>query len=511
MRSINGISSSILLFAATRLPSSNVGAFSNTATRGQSAAGGALFATRAIGPGASKTDATAALKQNFASTSRSKVTAVANEKPAAKAKRAAAKAKTAEKKEENDAFASFASKLSAAGSLPKTAKSTSSKAVVQKKPASKKLVTKKPAPKKNVAKKERATKTVVKAKPKQKTLVKAKPKVKVAVKKKLNRFDPTIANKLAKKSNRFDSGIANALVKVPKKKKILTPLMLKQPTKKKPKIAAVNDEVLNPVTFGLKVIQSKGGQEAAGVLISGGLKLVSATLDEGKTAKVSVPRGLNSKTGEIKTESVSVGPKELLDGGIFAGKEALQVAGSVYNKAYRGYSEPRNNSKKTKVKISPAGKGVLNPLTFGLKVVQSKQAQEATGELIDGSLKLLQATLEEGKKSKVSIPRRVDSRTGQVTTKAVSVGPGELFQVGLFAGGEIFEAGKNVYSRLYVTGDDGSGKDAKSVATKSRVSTIAASVDPKTRKTLAPEKETYVVNVGGKKVRVVRNAGGLFN
>merc|ERR1712194_403888 len=110
----------------------------------------------------------------------------------------------------------------------------------------------------------------------------------------------------------------------------------------------------------------------------------------------------------------------------------LQVAGSVYNKAYRGYSEPRNNSKKTKVKISPAGKGVLNPLTFGLKVVQSKQAQEATGELIDGSLKLLQATLEEGKKSKVSIPRRVDSRTGQVTTKAVSVGPGELFQVGLF-------------------------------------------------------------------------------
>merc|ERR1711957_840548 len=422
----------------------------------------------------------------------------------AKAKRAAAKAKTAEKKGENDAFASFASKLSAAGSLPKTAKSTSSKAVVQKKPASKKLVTKKPAPKKNVAKKERATKTVVKAKPKQKTLVKAKPKVKVAVKK-----------KLAKKSNRFDSGIANALVKVPKKKKILTPLMLKQPTKKKPKIAAVNDEVLNPVTFGLKVIQSKGGQEAAGVLISGGLKLVSATLDEGKTAKVSVPRGLNSKTGEIKTESVSVGPKELLDGGIFAGKEALQVAGSVYNKAYRGYSEPRNNSKKTKVKISPAGKGVLNPLTFGLKVVQSKQAQEATGELIDGSLKLLQATLEEGKKSKVSIPRRVDSRTGQVTTKAVSGGPGELFQVGLFAGGEIFEAGKSVYSRLYVTGDDGSGKDAKSagtsVATKSRVSTIAANVDPKTRKTLAPEKETYVVNVGGKKVRVVRNAGGLFN
>ena len=265
------------------------------------------------------------------------------------------------------------------------------------------------------------------------------------------------------------------------------------------------------------MIQSKEGQEATGALIAGGVKLVSATLQEGKTAKVSVPRGLNAKTGEIKTEVVSVGPKELLDGGIFAGKEALQVAGSAYNKVYRGYSEPRNGAKKSAAKISPAGEGVLNPLTFGLKVVQSKEAQAALPELIDGGLKLVQATLEEGKRSKVSVPRSIDTRTGQVTSKVVNVGPGELLQAGLFAGGEIFEAGQAAYDRLYVTGegDGGEGDDkssvAASVAVKSKVSTIAARVDPKTGRTIAPEKETYFVNVGGKRVRVVTNSGGLFN
>jgi len=535
MRSIHSISSSVLLFAAVRLSSSNVAALSNTATRAIGP-GGKIKPVKVKAPKdeAPKVDAAAALKEKFASQQKVKavakkekpVKAVAKkEKPApkkaaAKVKPTPAKAKpkvkAADKKEKNDAFASFTSKLSSAGALPKSEKPAPKKAVAKKKPAPKKVVAKeKPAPKKVVAKaKPAAKKVVAKKKPVVKAKTKAKPKVKAVAKKK----PINIANKLAKKSNKFDSNIANNLVKVSKKKKVLTPFAIRQPApvKKTPKATVVvDDEVLNPITFGLKVIQSEGGQEAAGALIGAGLKLVGATLEEGKTAKVSIPRGLDAKTGEIKTEVVSVGLKELLDGGLFAAPLALQVAGSVYNKAYRGYSEPKNGRKKAAAKISPAGEGVLNPLTFGLKVVQSEEAQAATGELIDGGLKLLQVTLEEGKKSKVSIPRRVDPRTGRVVkTKVVNVGLGELIQAGLFAAPELFDVGKSVYDQLYVTGEAaGSGKDDEpaAVATKSRVSTIAKRVDPKTRATIAREKETYVVNVGGKNVRVVRNSGGLFN
>jgi len=534
MRSIHSISSSILLVAVARSSSSIVGAFSNTATR-PAGRGAALLATRAIGPGAKtlakQTEVAAPKKEAAKAVAKVKVVAK-KEKPApkkaavkatpkivakkekpvkAKPAKAAPKVKVADKQDKKDSFASFTSKLSSAGALPKNEKPAPKKAVAKKKPA----------PKKAVAKKKPAVKAAAKAKPKTKVVVKAKPKVKVVNKlaKKVVVKKVNVANKLAKKSNNFDSNIANNLVKRKKKKNVLTPFALKKevPAKKKPTVTVVNEEVLNPITFGLKVIQSKEGQEAAGVLIGGGLKLVSATLQEGKTAKVSVPRGLDAKTGEIKTEVVSVGLKELLDGGIFAGKEALQVAGSAYNKAYRGYSEPRNGAKKSSAKISPAGEGVLNPLTFGLKVVQSQEAQAALPELIDGGLKLVQATLEEGKRSKVSVPRRIDSRTGQVTSKVVNVGPGELLQAGLFAGGEIFGAGKSVFDRLYVTGEGaGDGADDKAsaaarVAIKSKVSTIAARVDSKTGKLIAREKETYTVNVGGKNVRVVRNSGGLFN
>jgi len=528
MRSIHSISSSILLIAVARLSSLNVAAFSNTATR-------------AIGPGAKikpievaapkkeagnpknnggavKIDAAAALKATQKAKAVAKKEKLTPKKAAVKAKpkivakkekpaKAKPKVKAADKKEKNDSFASFTSKFSSAGSLPKTEKPASKKAAAKAKPKVKVVAKKNPV--KVAPKKKPVVKAAAIAKPKTKATVKAKPKAKVVAKKSIN-----IANRLAKKSNKFDTNIANNLVKVAQKKKVLTPIVLKKaPEKTKPKVTSANEEVLNPITFGLKVIQSKEGQEAAGVLIGGGLKLVQATLEEGKTAKVSVPRGLDSKKGEIMTEVVSVGLKELLDGGIFAGKEALQVAGSAYNKAYRGYSEPKNNAKKTAAKISPAGDGVLNPITFGLKVVQSKEAQEATGELIDGGLKLVQATLEEGKNSKVSIPRRVDSRTGQVTTKVVNVGLGELLQVGLFAGGEIFDAGKSAYNRLYVTGesaDEGDDKSAaSSVVIKPKISKIAANIDPKTRRTIKPARETYTVNVGGKKVRVVRNESRL--
>merc|ERR1719343_174351 len=214
------------------------------------------------------------------------------------------------------------------------------------------------------------------------------------------------------------------------------------------------------------------------------------------------------------TEAVRVGPKELLDGGLVAGGAALQAAGSAYNKAYRGYAAPRNGARKVKATIRPAEEGALNPLTFGLKVVQSKEAQAALPELVNGGVKLVQATLKEGQKVRVNVPRRVDTRNGQVFTKPMRVGPGELLQAGLFAGGELLDAGRSAYERLYVTGGDvGEEKEEKAADVPSvspLVTTIQKNVDPKTGRTLSGEKETYVVNVGGSKVRVVRDAGRIF-
>merc|ERR1711935_1044566 len=42
-----------------------------------------------------------------------------------------------------------------------------------------------------------------------------------------------------------------------------------------------DEEAVNPLNFGLQVVQSDKGQEAAAILIEGGLKLVEAILDEG--------------------------------------------------------------------------------------------------------------------------------------------------------------------------------------------------------------------------------------
>jgi len=415
-------------------------------------------------------------------------------------------------------------KKQAAKKVVAKAKPNVSKAVLKKKQAAKKVVAKaKPNVSKPVLKKKQgAKKAVVKAKPsvskpvpKKKQVVmkaaaKAKPKAKLSpTKKKTN--PKKKAFKTSALNSKLAPNIANNLIKVVAAKK--KPGVKKTTSKAKPKskVTTSMNNVLNPITFGFKVVQSKEGQDAAGDLISGGLKLVSATLEEGKNSKVAVPRGINPRTGELKTEVVSVGPKELIDAGIFAGTELVQAAGSVYNQLYvSGVAQPQSKVKKTPVKISTTdtADGVLNPITFGLKVVQSKGGQEAAGDLINGGLKLVGATLGEGKNSKVAVPRGFDLRTGQVKTRAVSVGPKELIDVGLFAGTEVFDAGKSVYERLYVTGDAGdAGKDTESesmVTPKAQVTTIAARVDDKTGKLLAPEKEMFFVNVGGKRVQVTR-------
>jgi len=405
------------------------------------------------------------------------------------------------------------------------AKPNASKPLLKKKQTVKKAVVKaKPNVSKSVLKKKQAvTKAVVKAKPSVSKLVpkkkkvamkaatKAKPKAKLSpTKKKTN--PKKKAFKTRALNSKLAPNIANNLIKSPaaKKKRAIK----KTTTKAKPKSKVTTSlkNVLNPITFGFKVVQSKEGQKAAGDLISGGLKLVSATLEEGKNAKVAVPRGIDPRTGELKTEVVSVGPKELIDAGIFAGTELVQAAGSVYNQLYvSGVAQPQSKVKKTVVKISTTdtADGVLNPITFGLKVVQSKGGQEAAGDLINGGLKLVGATLDEGKNSKVVIPRGFDFVTGQVKTRAVSVGPKELIDAGLFAGTEVFDAGKSVYERLYVTGDAGEDTESESMVTpkatpKTQVTTIAAKVDNKTGRLLAPEKEMFFVNVGGKRVQVTR-------
>jgi len=108
-------------------------------------------------------------------------------------------------------------------------------------------------------------------------------------------------------------------------------------------------ESVNPIEFGLQVAQSEKGQEAIGILIEGGLKFVDAILTEGKKTKVVIPRGYDSGSGEIKKPKIStIGYKELLDAGIFAGTEFLEVAKTNYAKFYVG------SDIKQKVFYSPA-------------------------------------------------------------------------------------------------------------------------------------------------------------
>jgi len=89
-------------------------------------------------------------------------------------------------------------------------------------------------------------------------------------------------------------------------------------------------QVLNPIEFGAKVIQSREGKEATAQLVDGGLGLVGAVLDEGSSSKVQIPGGFDKKSGKPIYRVVKVGPKELADVGLFAAGEAFHVGRRLY-------------------------------------------------------------------------------------------------------------------------------------------------------------------------------------
>merc|ERR1719343_96873 len=247
-----------------------------------------------------------------------------------------------------------------------------------------------------------------------------------------------------------------------------------------------NKPSLNLVDFGLKVVQSKDGQDAAGEIVDGGLKIVGAILEEGKGSKVEVPSGFRSH-GNLETQVVNnVGVKELVNAGLFATGEVIGVG----RRLYFGKDGYRPAPFKLTLPKSKA-KDVLNPITFGLNVVKSEDGRAAAGRLVNGGLKLVKAAFDEGKKHQLEVPTGyVDYRTGQPTFKTVNVGPKELVDAGLFAGSELF----GVYNKLYFG-------DAKTQAKSQFTYVPEKNFVTKGKVIKTPAKVTYYVNVGGQRVK----------
>jgi hypothetical protein len=140
--------------------------------------------------------------------------------------------------------------------------------------------------------------------------------------------------------------------------------------------------------------------------------------------------------------------------------------------------------------------GAVNPIEFGIQVVQSEKGQEAASILIDGGLKLVEAILAEGKKTKVVIPRGFDTGTGDLKKPRVeNIGYKQLLDAGIFAGTEFFDVATKNYEKFYIGGE---GKE------QVKVTRTEAKIDKKTGKILTPVKENYFVNVGGERVLINR-------
>jgi hypothetical protein len=149
-----------------------------------------------------------------------------------------------------------------------------------------------------------------------------------------------------------------------------------------------------------------------------------------------------------------------------------------------------------KANAASSSDGAVNPIKFGLQVVKSEKGQEATSILIEGGLKLVEAILAEGKKTKVVIPRGFDVGTGDLKKPRVeNIGYKQLLDAGIFAGTEFFDVATKKYEKFYI------GSDGKEQV---KITRTEAKVDKKTGKVLAPAKENYVVNIGGERVLVNR-------
>lgn len=138
--------------------------------------------------------------------------------------------------------------------------------------------------------------------------------------------------------------------------------------------------------------------------------------------------------------------------------------------------------------------GILNPVEFGLRVIQSDKGKEAAAILVDGGLKFVQAVLEEGKQSKVEIPRGYDKSTGTLKkSKVVNIGVKELVNAGLYGGNEFFDVAKKTYQKFYI------GGEREQVNIK-----VRDAVTDKKGKILKAATESYYVNIGGKRTLVTK-------
>jgi len=142
--------------------------------------------------------------------------------------------------------------------------------------------------------------------------------------------------------------------------------------------------------------------------------------------------------------------------------------------------------------------GILNPVEFGLRVVQSDRGKEAAAILVDGGLKFVQAVLEEGKQSKVEISRGYDKSTGTLKkAKVVNIGVKELVDAGLYGGNELFSVAKKTYQQFYI------GGEGEKINIK-----VREAVKDKKGKILKPATESYYVNIGGKRTKIERKRSG---
>mmetsp|Transcript_6589 Transcript_6589/g.14955 ORF Transcript_6589/g.14955 Transcript_6589/m.14955 type:complete len:311 (-) Transcript_6589:56-988(-) len=245
-------------------------------------------------------------------------------------------------------------------------------------------------------------------------------------------------------------------------------------------------QVLNPIEFGAKVIQSGEGKEATAQLVDGGLGLVGAVLDEGSSSKVQIPGGFDKKSGKPIYRVVKVGPKELADVGLFAAGEAFHVGRRLYV-GEDGY-------RPAPFKLSFPNKkadGVVSPFSFGIRAATSKDGKAALEKLVEGGVKLVKVAFEEGGNVKVTVPTGfTDYRTGKPTFKEVGVGPLELTELGLFTLSELFA----VYKKVYYG-------DAKTQS-KQQITFVPERRVGADKRLVSKAKAYYYVNIGGQRVKV---------
>lgn len=172
----------------------------------------------------------------------------------------------------------------------------------------------------------------------------------------------------------------------------------------------------------------------------------------------------------------------------------LQATAKRPESVFKKKESASANAKNVVANKEPTQLDAVNPLEFGLSVAQSEKGQEAIGILVEGGLKFVEAILEEGKKTKVVIPRGYDSGTGDIKKPKISnIGYKELLDAGIFAGGELFGVAKSNYEKFYV------GGEAKE---QTKIYRNAAKIDEKTGKVLRRASENYYVNIGGERVLI---------